>query len=146
MILADVAQTEAAGAALAAVAQIGDVIALSGPLGAGKTALARGFIRALGFNGDVPSPTFALVVPYAPPEVRTPVTHVDLYRIEDQDEFAELGLDEARATSILLVEWPERLRSRLWTDALQISLAPEGSGRCLTAQVPPSWEGRWPLP
>jgi tRNA threonylcarbamoyladenosine biosynthesis protein TsaE len=146
MILADVRDTEAAGAALAGAARVGDVIALSGPLGAGKTALARGFAAALDFAGDVPSPTFALVVPYAPPEVRVPVTHVDLYRLEDAADIEELGLDEARADSILLIEWPERLGSRLWADALRITLAVEGSGRRLTAQVPPSWEARWPFP
>jgi len=145
MILADVLETEAAGAALAEAARIGDAIALSGPLGAGKTALARGFVTALGFAGDVPSPTFALVVPYAPPDVRVPVAHVDLYRLEDAAELEELGLDEARADSILLIEWPERLGSRLWADALHITLAVEGSGRRLTAQVPPSWEARWPF-
>ena len=77
----------------------GDVITLSGPLGAGKTSIARGLLAALGLAGEAPSPTFAIVQPYAPPETRLPVMHVDLYRIEDPDEIEELGLDEARAKS-----------------------------------------------
>ncbi len=82
----------------------------------------------------------------APPEVRLPVLHVDLYRIEDPAEAEELGLDEAREDSLLLVEWPERLGPGHWPDALHLCLtiAAEG-GRCLTAEVPPAWEGRWPL-
>ena len=75
----------------------GDVITLSGPLGAGKTSIARGLLAALGLAGEAPSPTFAIVQPYAPPETRLPVMHVDLYRIEHPDEIEELGLDEARS-------------------------------------------------
>ena len=97
MILPDLAATEAFGASLAPLLRVGDVIALSGPLGAGKTSVARGVLRALGLVGDAPSPTFAIVQPYAPPEVRTPVLHVDLYRIDDPAELEELGLDEASA-------------------------------------------------
>ncbi|MFT2568531.1 tRNA (adenosine(37)-N6)-threonylcarbamoyltransferase complex ATPase subunit type 1 TsaE, partial [Escherichia coli] len=67
----------------------------SGPLGAGKTSLARGLLAALGLIGEAPSPSFAIVQPYVPPEVRVPVLHVDLYRLEDVDELAELGLDDA---------------------------------------------------
>ena len=145
MQLADVAATEAAGAALGAVLQVGDVVALSGPLGAGKTSFARGMISALGFSGEVPSPSFGIVIPYAPPDTRVPVWHVDLYRIEDVREIEELGLDDARTDSALVIEWPERVGTALWPDALQIALSVDGDGRRLTAIVPPAWEARWPL-
>jgi tRNA threonylcarbamoyladenosine biosynthesis protein TsaE len=143
MILGSEEETAAAGAALARAAKAGDVITLSGPLGVGKTALARGFIAELGHAGEVPSPSFAIVQPYD--DVSPPVWHVDLYRIEDASEIEELGLDAA-ADAVLLVEWPERAGERAWPDALGLSLefAQDGD-RILTAEVPPSWEGRWPF-
>ena len=141
--LADPAATEAFGAGLAGLAAPGDVITLAGPLGAGKTSIARGLLAALGLAGEAPSPSFAIVQPYAPPEVSIPVLHVDLYRIEDPDEIEELGLDEALADSLLIVEWPERAPG-LWPDALALSLSiePDGS-RALTAEVPAPWKARW---
>jgi tRNA threonylcarbamoyladenosine biosynthesis protein TsaE len=145
MWLADATATEAAGATLGAAVQVGDVIALSGPLGAGKTCFARGLLHALGFAGDVPSPTFGIIIPYAPPEVRLPVWHVDLYRIDNSEEIEELGLDDASRDSALVIEWPERLDGRLRPDALKVELSIDGSGRRLTATVPPSWEARWPF-
>jgi tRNA threonylcarbamoyladenosine biosynthesis protein TsaE len=142
MILADEDATAQAGAQLAGVARAGDVITLSGPLGVGKTALARGFIAALGHQGDVPSPSFAIVQPYE--ELEPPVWHVDLYRIEEPSEIDELGLDSA-VDAVLLVEWPERAGAGVWPDALALSFEFGQSGdRILTAKVPPSWEGRWP--
>ena len=135
----------ALGARLAAVARPGDVIALSGPLGAGKTSITRGLLAALGLEEEAPSPSFAIVQPYAPPEVRFPVLHVDLYRIEQAEEAEELGLDEAREDSLLIVEWPERLGEDWWRDALWLSLElmPDGA-RVLTAKVPSAWRDRWP--
>ena len=145
MHLADEAAALALGAKLAAVVRPGDVIALSGPLGAGKTSIARGVLAALGLAGEAPSPSFAIVQPYDPPEVRLSVLHVDLYRIEDPDEALELGLDEAD-DALLLVEWPERLGDDHWPDALWLTLAfDEAGGRRLTARVPDAWESRWPL-
>jgi tRNA threonylcarbamoyladenosine biosynthesis protein TsaE len=142
MILADEQATAEAGAALARAARAGDVIALTGPLGAGKTALARGFIGALGYDGEVPSPSFAIVQPYE--MLDPPVWHVDLYRIEESAEIEELGLDAA-ADAVLLVEWPERAGEDVWPDALRLCLEfAEGGARRLTAEVPPAWEGRWP--
>ena len=143
MILADPAASAALGARLAALVAPGDVVTLSGPLGAGKTSIARGLLAALGLAGEAPSPSFAIVQPYAPPEVRLPVLHVDLYRIDDPAEIAELGLDEAAGDSVLLVEWPERA-PRWWSDALALTLEmlPDGSRR-LTAAVPPGWKERW---
>ena len=142
MTLEDEAATAALGAALARQSRAGDVITLSGPLGVGKTALARGFIAALGHEGEVPSPSFAIVQPYD--ELAPPVWHVDLHRIEDSAEIEELGLDSA-VDAVLLVEWPERAGDGAWPGALRLSLDFGQAGhRILTAKVPPSWEGRWP--
>lgn len=134
------------GRRLAALARPGDIIALSGPLGAGKTSIARGLLAALGLEEEAPSPSFAIVQSYEPPEVRFPVLHVDLYRIENPDEAEELGLDDARADSLLVVEWPERLPDHWWRDALWLALdvTPDGA-RALTAEVPAAWKDRWPL-
>jgi tRNA threonylcarbamoyladenosine biosynthesis protein TsaE len=140
--LADPAASEAFGARLAELVQAGDANALSGPLGAGKTSIARGLLCALGLKGEAPSPSFAIVQPYDPPEVRLSVLHVDLYRLDDPAELDELGLDEARRDSLLIVEWPEHGGD--WRDALALTLAVEPDGaRGLTASVPPSWEARW---
>jgi tRNA threonylcarbamoyladenosine biosynthesis protein TsaE len=143
MHLADEAQTIALGRSLAALLRPGDVVALSGDLGAGKTTLARGVLRGLGFEGDVASPTFPIVQPYD--HLRPPLWHVDLYRIESPDELEQLALDEAKEESALLIEWPERLGPALWPDSLRLHLAMAQAGaRSLTAIVPPAWEGRWP--
>ena len=145
MILLDEAATLAAGAALAPLLRAGDVVALFGDLGAGKTTLARGLLAALGLAGEAPSPTFAIVQAYAPPEVRLAVAHVDLYRVEDPDEIDEFGLDDALIDGVLLIEWPERLGARLWPAALQLHLAPDpAGGRRLTWRRPAAWEDRWP--
>ncbi|HUG44970.1 MAG TPA: tRNA (adenosine(37)-N6)-threonylcarbamoyltransferase complex ATPase subunit type 1 TsaE [Sphingomicrobium sp.] len=142
MILADEDATRAMGAAIARRLRAGDVVALSGPLGVGKTALARAIIGALGHPGEVPSPSFAIVQPYE--ELEPPVWHVDLYRIEEPGELDELGLDSL-AEAALIVEWPERAGDTAWPEALQIALDfREGGARRLTAAVPPSWQQRWP--
>lgn len=142
MILADEEETARFGRRLAARLGRGDVVTLSGPLGVGKTSLARAILSALGHQGEVPSPTFAIVQPYE--ELDPPVWHVDLYRIEDDSEIAELGLDAA-GEGVLLIEWPENAGERSWLDALGLSLdfAEEGRRR-LTVHVPPSWQSRWP--
>lgn len=145
ILLADAGATEAAGYALGERLQLGDVIALSGPLGAGKTCLARGILNALCHNGDVPSPTFGIVIPYSPPDVRLPLWHVDLYRLENPEEIEELGLDDALTDGALVIEWAERLGNRLWPTALSIELSVEGDARRLTANLPSSWEARWPF-
>ena len=145
MRLASPEATEELGAALAARIRAGDVVALFGDLGAGKTTLARGLLRGLGFEGDVASPTFPIVQTYE--ELRVPLWHVDLYRIEEPGEIDELALDEARGDMALVIEWPERLGARLWRDALQLHLeVADGGARSLTARVPPAWGERWPLP
>jgi tRNA threonylcarbamoyladenosine biosynthesis protein TsaE len=142
--LDDAAATEALGYALAGALRAGDVVALFGALGAGKTTLCRGVLRGLGHRGDVASPTFPIVQAYAPPDTRLPLWHVDLYRIERPGELVELGLDEALEAAALLIEWPERL-PRLWPDALRLTLVAQADGaRALTAEVPPAWGARWP--
>lgn len=136
---------EAYGERLAAVARVGDVIALSGDLGAGKTTLARGLLRGLGLEGEAPSPTFTIVQTYDPPEVRLPVWHVDLYRLDDPRHAIELGLEEAFDETLVILEWPERLGALLPASALRLTL--EGAGepeRRLTANIPAAWEGRCP--
>ena len=123
----------------------GDVIALSGELGAGKTTLARGILHGAGFTGEVTSPTFPIVQVYDGPEMHVPVWHVDLYRIESADEVGELALDEAIEDGALLIEWPERIASGLWPDCLHLRLDEAGpAARALTATVPKAWEDRWP--
>ena len=142
--LADAEATEAIGRALAGVLRPGDVVALFGVLGAGKTTLCRGVLRGLGHDGDVASPTFPIVQAYDPPGTRIPLWHVDLYRIEREGELEELGLDEGKAEAAMLIEWPDRL-PRLWPETLRLILEVAADGaRALTVEVPPAWGGRWP--
>ncbi|OMJ31403.1 tRNA (adenosine(37)-N6)-threonylcarbamoyltransferase complex ATPase subunit type 1 TsaE [Sphingomonas sp. Sph1(2015)] len=144
--LADAAATEEFGRRLAAHIRPGDVVTLTGTLGAGKTSLARGLLAALGLPGEAPSPSFAIVQPYAPPETVIPVLHVDLYRLDGPEQMEELGLDEALWDSALIVEWPDRAGEGAWPQALALTLemAPDG-GRILTAKIPSGWENRWPI-
>jgi tRNA threonylcarbamoyladenosine biosynthesis protein TsaE len=126
--LPDAEATEALGAQLAALARPGDVILLEGPIGAGKSCLARAFIRArLGREEEVPSPTFTLVQVYEADGVE--IWHADLYRLTHPDEVWELGLDDAFATAICLVEWPDRLGAHVPPDAMRIDLEAAGEGR-----------------
>jgi tRNA threonylcarbamoyladenosine biosynthesis protein TsaE len=121
-------QTEVLGRKLATLARPGDVILLEGPIGAGKSSLARAFIRArLGAGEEVPSPTFTLVQVYD--DHGTEIWHADLYRLTHPDEVWELGLDQAFETAICLVEWPDRLGRHLPPDALRIKLEAMGDGR-----------------
>ena len=145
MILANAAATDAAGRALAPRLRVGDIIALSGDLGAGKTSFARGVLAGLGLLEEAPSPSFALVIPYVPPDVMLPVWHVDLYRLDDPQEVEQLGLDDALIDSALIIEWPERMGTRLWPGALRLHFEAFGAGRRLTVAAPPSWEARCPF-
>lgn len=117
---ARLSQVEHIAAALAAVAGAGDVFALWGDLGVGKTTFARAFLRARGHAGDVPSPTFTLVQIYDPGGPT--VWHVDLYRIAAVVDTAELGLDDAFADAITLLEWPQRLATALPADRVDVTL------------------------
>ena len=143
MILRDEAATLGVGRKLAALLKPGDVVTLSGPLSAGKTTLVRGLLAALGYEAEVPSPSFALVQPYD--AIDPPLWHVDLYRIENMSDVDELGLDDIREDGVLVVEWPEHAGPDAWPEALALSLEVGKDGsRALTARVPASWEGRWP--
>ena len=131
------------GAAVAAELRVGDVVCLSGPLGAGKSTLARGLIRALTSpDEEVPSPTFTLVQTY---DGRTPVAHFDLYRLTSPEEAFELGLDEALEDGAAVIEWPERLEGRLPPDRLDVEIALAGDdagGRVVRLTPHGAWEGR----
>lgn len=139
----DEAAMAGVAASLAAVLEAGDIVALHGDLGAGKTSFARAVIAALGWPGEVPSPTYTLVQAYEPPAVRVPVWHIDLYRLDTPDDADALGLFETDAA--LVIEWPERLGARLPASALHIHISGSGDAvRHLTWEAPPAWEGRWP--
>tara|TARA_R110002110_G_scaffold415612_7_gene652234 strand:+ start:39620 stop:40129 length:510 start_codon:yes stop_codon:yes gene_type:complete len=131
--LPDAAATAALGAELAPYLRRGDLLALEGDLGAGKTTLARGLIGGLGYSGPVPSPTFTLVQHYETDPV--PVWHFDLYRIGHPDEVIELGFDEARADGIVLLEWAVRLGAELPATCLRIQLDYDASGHTRIARL-----------
>lgn len=144
--LADEAATLAIAARLAALARPGDVLALSGDLGAGKTAFARGFIRARGEpDEEVPSPTFTLVQVYqSRPPFAGPVYHFDLYRLGAAEEAYELGIEEAFAEGISLIEWPDRLGGLLPERRLDVILAadPAPGARTLRLLGDDEWRRR----
>lgn len=122
------AETEALGRRLASLTRPGDTVLLEGPIGAGKSCLARAFIRArLGAATEVPSPTFTLVQVYDDDGIE--IWHADLYRLTHPDEVWELGLDQAFETAICLLEWPDRLGSHRPAGALTIRLDAKGDGR-----------------
>ncbi|SFD68117.1 tRNA (adenosine(37)-N6)-threonylcarbamoyltransferase complex ATPase subunit type 1 TsaE [Roseivivax sediminis] len=143
LALPDPGATAAFARALAPRLAAGDVLLLSGGLGAGKTHFARALIQArLPVPEDVPSPTFTLVQVYETPEAE--LWHADLYRLSGPDEVIELGLDAAFETAICLVEWPDRLGTFAPAGALELSLAPGASedARSLTAEwTAPRWDG-----
>lgn len=141
--LPDLAASERLGARIAADLRGGDVVALSGALGAGKTTLARAILAALGHSGEVPSPTFAIVEPYPAPPLRLPVVHADFYRLESAAELAEIGLDELREGAALLAEWPERVGG--FGDepgCLALALETAGNGRVAIVRPGLDWLGR----
>lgn len=140
-MLADPAATLALGARLGAQLQRGDVVCLTGGLGAGKTTLARGAIEAwTGEAQEAPSPTYTLVQTYD--GARGQLWHVDLYRLKRAEEAFELGLDDAFADAACLIEWPERLDGALPRDRLDIALEPQGEGRRATLNGRGKWGAR----
>jgi tRNA threonylcarbamoyladenosine biosynthesis protein TsaE len=105
--LPDLAAMAAFGGAIATRLRAGDVVALHGGLGAGKTTLARAILAALGHRGEVPSPTFTIIETYDGPALRLPVVHADFYRLNDPSELIEIGLDDYRDGAVLIAEWPD---------------------------------------
>lgn len=148
--LADPADTQAFAVRLAPFIRTGDVLALAGDLGAGKTTFARALINALlADHGlppeDVPSPTFTLVQEYPLPDFV--LYHVDLYRIEAESELDELGLDDAFAEGVLLIEWPDRLGSQLPVSRLDMDFSLTGldedpDRRLVALTAHGDWRGR----
>lgn len=141
--LPDAAATARLGAALAGVLRDGEAICLEGPLGAGKSTLARALVRALTTpDEDVPSPTFTIVQFYEGPAF--PLAHFDLYRLTSPEEAFEIGLDEALDEGAVLIEWPRRLEGRLPLDRLDIEITLEDGGETRRARLTPhgAWKGR----
>jgi len=142
--LPDAEATAPLGAAVAARLAPGEAVLLYGPLGMGKSTLARGLIRALTRpDEDVPSPTFTLVQFY---DSAPPVAHFDLYRLTRPEEAAEIGLDEALDEGCAVIEWPERLgedpSAWLGPDRLTIALTEAGAGRHATVSGAGAWESK----
>lgn len=146
-VLADEGATARAAGLLARMARAGDVIALRGALGAGKTAFARGFVAACAAAEglpaeEVPSPTFTLVQTY--PFARFTVWHFDLFRLDRAEDALELGLEEAFADGVSLVEWPERLGALLPARRLDVALdfGATPDERRLTLAAADGWSAR----
>ena len=135
-------RTCAIAGAIAGLAGTGDVIALNGDLGSGKTVFARAFIRAFGASGEVPSPTFTLVQMYELARAR--VFHFDLYRLEKPEDGFELDMDDAFHDGISLIEWPDRLGAYLPPRRLMITMEFGGreTARRLDMEAPASWASR----
>ena len=143
LALPDQEATERLGRTVAGRLRAGEAVCLYGPLGAGKSTLARALIRALTDEAEeVPSPTFTLVQTYEGPIF--PVAHFDLYRLKSAEEAYELGLDEALEIGAVVIEWPERLGQALPPDRLAIHLAPGESEGARTARTQGfgAWSGR----
>ncbi|PHR91829.1 MAG: tRNA (adenosine(37)-N6)-threonylcarbamoyltransferase complex ATPase subunit type 1 TsaE [Robiginitomaculum sp.] len=132
--------TSALGARLSAYLKAGDVVALRGTLGAGKTSLARGLIGALCGAEEVPSPTYTLVQTYAGPQFD--IWHFDLYRLENEADVWELGIEDALDTGVCLIEWPQRIEGLLSGAELTIEIVFEGEGRRAQISGDENWGER----
>jgi tRNA threonylcarbamoyladenosine biosynthesis protein TsaE len=135
------------GARIAEALRVGDVVALEGGLGVGKTTLARAILARLGHTGEVPSPTFTIIEAYASPPLRLPVVHADFYRLETPAELAEIGIDDYREGAVLLAEWSQNAGGfGHEAGCLAITLEPLGKsgegGRIAIARAGPDWVGR----
>lgn len=139
LFLANEADTTSFGASLAPLLRPGDTLLLEGPIGAGKTHMARALIQAsLGRVEDVPSPTYTLVQTYDAPD--SEIWHADLYRVGSSDELEELGLLDAFDAAVVIIEWPDRLGDLAPDDALWLRFSPEGDGRRLEIRsASPRW-------
>ncbi|GGC23251.1 hypothetical protein GCM10011371_08700 [Novosphingobium marinum] len=149
--LPDLAAMERFGAGIAAQLRAGDVVALSGELGAGKTTLARAIVSALGHEGEVPSPSFAIIELYEPPAVRLPLVHADFYRLSHPGEVEQLGLDDYREGAAMLAEWPEHAggfghEPACLSIGLEHATKSAETGRIAIVEPGPDWLGRLPCP
>lgn len=143
--LPDLVAMDRYGRRIAAVLRKGDVVALSGGLGVGKTTLARAILTALGYPGEVPSPTFTLVETYEAPPLSLRVVHADFYRLEHPSELAEIGLEDYREDAALLAEWPDRAGGFSHEAAcLEITLEVAEEGRIAIASGGADWLERMP--
>ncbi|MGN6500145.1 MAG: tRNA (adenosine(37)-N6)-threonylcarbamoyltransferase complex ATPase subunit type 1 TsaE [Tsuneonella sp.] len=143
LALPDLAGMDALGARIAAGLRAGDVVALSGGLGAGKTTLARAIISALGHMEEVPSPTFTILETYD--ALAVPLVHADFYRLERPEEAEELGLDDYREGRALIAEWPENAGGFAHEpQCLSIALEPAENGRVAIVEGGSGWLGRLP--
>lgn len=141
--LTDIAATISFGGRIAARLRPGDVVALSGPLGTGKTTLARAIIAACGHAGEVPSPTFTILETYA--DCTPPLVHADFYRLDQRAEARELGLADYREGAAMIAEWPERAGGFAHEPScLFIALEAVGDGRRAIVEPGSAWLGRWP--
>lgn len=139
--LDDEAATARLGAAIAAALKAGEAVCLTGPLGAGKSTLARALVRARTTPAeDVPSPTFTLVQFYEGDGLK--LAHFDLYRLSDPEEAYEIGLDEALEDGAAVIEWPERLEGHLPPDRLDVEIDLDGEARRVRLTPAGAWEGR----
>lgn len=140
----DEAQMTALARRLAQLCGPGDIICLSGQLGAGKTSFARGLLHGLGWSdsAEVASPTYNLVIEYMPPEVQLPVAHIDLYRLDDADAVRSLGLEDMIDDHILIIEWPERWGAELPPEHLHVALSGAGAVRSLLLDGGALWQNR----
>jgi tRNA threonylcarbamoyl adenosine modification protein YjeE len=137
-VLNDLAATGALGAQIAAGLRRGTAVALEGELGTGKTALARAVLSARGLKEEAPSPSFSLVQSYDLPGLT--ISHFDLYRIDHDDELAELGIEDALDQGAILIEWPQRASGLLPDDTLFVHLASGAQGqRYVELNGPPRW-------
>ncbi|GFM31240.1 tRNA (adenosine(37)-N6)-threonylcarbamoyltransferase complex ATPase subunit type 1 TsaE [Novosphingobium sp. PY1] len=144
--LPDLAAMERLGRAIAAKLQVGDVVALEGGLGAGKTTLARAVIAGLGYLGEVPSPSFAIVELYEPPLVRLPLVHADFYRLAHPSEAEEIGLDDYREGAAMIAEWPDHAGGFAHEPGcLSITLEIADEGRIAIVEAGGDWLGRMPI-
>ena len=132
--------TKALGAAIGDALRVGDVVFLIGPLGVGKTTLARAAIQRRCEAAAAPSPTFTLVETYDGADLA--IWHFDFYRLEKPDEAWELGLEDAFAEGASFIEWPERASVFPADQALTINLSQTPSGRRAVISAPPAWESR----
>ncbi|RJY08644.1 tRNA (adenosine(37)-N6)-threonylcarbamoyltransferase complex ATPase subunit type 1 TsaE [Aurantiacibacter aquimixticola] len=141
--LPDLEAMRAFGERIAELLRPGDVVELSGTLGTGKTTLSRAILRAMGHEGEVPSPTFTIIESYD--HLQPPVVHADFYRLAHPSEAEQLGLDDYRDGSVLLAEWPDHAGGFAHeADCLSITLEIRGQGRLAVVEGGAGWQERMP--